>query len=417
PATCELALVAALLGRPLEVAGAGPYAGLAQGPQGLLAVLAREVILPWRYACPFTGAEMGALAAARLLGQWRRLIDGNRPVGAIHGVARWKRGTLDALLWAGRGRPPYGGQGKGRVLVWQARTPARVLARLAGPVGEIEDGPIRSAGLGAHCVPPLSIVVDELGPYFDPARESGLERLLARAAFPPDLLARAAALRGAIVAGGVGKYGAGGGALAAWPADGRRRVLVVGQVADDRAMALGGAGCTNLALLQAARRLEPQAHIIWRPHPDVVAGLRPGALPPDQVRALADAEAAEAPIAGLLAGADAVHVISSLAGFEALLRGCAVTVHGLPFYAGWGLTRDLAITPARRRRRLALDELVAAALILYPRYLDPLTRLPCPPEVLVARLVAGVGQRGLGWPLVALRRWQGRLRRWLAARA
>jgi capsular polysaccharide export protein len=44
--------------------------------------------------------------------------------------------------------------------------------------------------------------------------------------------------------------------------------------------------------------------------------------------------------------------------------------------------------PPRRGRRLSLDELVAGALILYPRYRDPVTGLPCPPEVLMERLAA-----------------------------
>jgi capsular polysaccharide export protein len=33
-----------------------------------------------------------------------------------------------------------------------------------------------------------------------------------------------------------------------------------------------------------------------------------------------------------------------------------------------------------------VDELAAAALILYPRYVDPVTLLPCPPEVMLDRL-------------------------------
>jgi capsular polysaccharide export protein len=37
---------------------------------------------------------------------------------------------------------------------------------------------------------------------------------------------------------------------------------------------------------------------------------------------------------------------------------------------------------------LPLDALVAGALILYPRYRDPVTGLPCPPEVLLGRLAA-----------------------------
>ena len=32
---------------------------------------------------------------------------------------------------------------------------------------------------------------------------------------------------------------------------------------------------------------------------------------------------------------------------------------------------------------------VAAALLIYPRYLDPLTGLPCPAEIMVRRLVDG----------------------------
>jgi capsular polysaccharide export protein len=80
-----------------------------------------------------------------------------------------------------------------------------------------------------------------------------------------------------------------------------------------------------------------------------------------------------------------VHTISSLAGFEALLRGKAVTTYGAPFYAGWGLTTDRLRIP-RRCRTASLDELVAAALIVYPLYLDPVTGKPCRVETVIARL-------------------------------
>ena len=48
---------------------------------------------------------------------------------------------------------------------------------------------------------------------------------------------------------------------------------------------------------------------------------------------------------------DEVHVNSSLAGFEALLRGTKVSTYGVPFYAGWGLTEDHGPIPARRTAR------------------------------------------------------------------
>ena len=79
------------------------------------------------------------------------------------------------------------------------------LAARGVALGEVEDGFIRSAGLGANCVPPLSVIVDGAGAHFDPARENGLERMLAMGDFSPDLLARAAALRARLVAAGICK--------------------------------------------------------------------------------------------------------------------------------------------------------------------------------------------------------------------
>jgi capsular polysaccharide export protein len=72
-------------------------------------------------------------------------------------------------------------------------------------------------------------------------------------------------------------------------------------------------------------------------------------------------------------------VLTSLIGFEALLRGTQVVCWGQPFYAGWGLTQDRH-PHARRTRRLALDELVAGALLRYPVYLSRVDGLNCTPE-------------------------------------
>ena len=252
---------------------------------------------------------------------------------------------------------------------------------------EVEDGFIRSAGLGADCVPPLSIIVDGEGVHFDPSQPSGLERLLQDGEFPPELIARAAALRAAIVDGGLSKYGRGKAAAPQRPGGARLHVLVPGQVEDDRAVTSGGALSSNLELLRRARAEAGQdAYVIYKPHPDVLAGHRRGRIAEKDMAQLADRVEETAPITALIAQVDEVHVNSSLAGFEALLRGKPVTVHGVPFYAGWGLTNDRGPVPARRCARRSLDELVAATYLLYPRYLDPITGLPCPAEVLVQRL-------------------------------
>lgn len=58
--------------------------------------------------------------------------------------------------------------------------------------------------------------------------------------------------------------------------------------------------------------------------------------------------------------------MTSLGGFEALLRGKKVYCYGQPFYAGWGLTQD-AYPINRRNKILSLNALIAGALIEYPR--------------------------------------------------
>jgi capsular polysaccharide export protein len=193
----------------------------------------------------------------------------------------------------------------------------------------------------------------------------------------------------------------------------RYNVLVAGQVEDDRSITTGGFGMTNLELLARARANEPDAHIIYKPHPDVVAGHRKGHVETAVALRFADEIQQNASITSLLDIVDGVHVITSLAGFEALLRGKTVTTHGAPFYAGFGLTRDLGDVPARRTRRLSLDELVAGTLLIYPRYIDPVTRLPCPAELLVERMA--LGQASISTPLIIFRQWQGRLRSLLRA--
>ena len=78
--------------------------------------------------------------------------------------------------------------------------------------------------------------------------------------------------------------------------------------------------------------------------------------------------------------------MTSLLGFEALIRGIPVTVHGRPFYAGWGLTEDLH--PCRAVSAGSVSrELLAGALMLYPVYVHGESGLVCPVEVAVQGLV------------------------------
>jgi capsular polysaccharide export protein len=420
----ELALIAALAQVPLESVGSGPYAQLDGTPSLsiLRRIFDRWAVDAFAYFDPYSGDPISFRQAAEYCSFWRNLIDRNRDIRAAAGFAFWKRSTVGPLLWRGSEGTPFGvsrtSVGSGElVALWRSRASAASIAQLesrGAHLVEVEDGFIRSTGLGADCVPPLSIVVDRLGAHFDPARPSELEQMLEHGVFSTDILERARELRRLIVDSGVSKYDAGRTSLDRRSGE-KLHVLVPGQVEDDRAVVCGGGGLTsNLELLRKVRAQRPDAYIMYKPHPDVEAGHRRGAVANRLCLSIADEIVRNEPISALLDLADEVHVNSSLAGFEALMRGKPVTTYGVPFYAGWGLTRDLGRVPSRRTARRSLDELVAAVLLLYPRYLDPVTGLPCPAEILVRRLAERQAPKRDGI-VVRFRKLQGRCRRGLEA--
>ncbi|MDU8943444.1 capsular polysaccharide biosynthesis protein [Ovoidimarina sediminis] len=327
---------------------------------------------------------------------WRE----DRQGWVARGMSRWKRPHLDAFF--GRVQPVIHGADAAigrRVMVWARHaTPGETVVR-------VEDGFLRSRGLGAALTPPASLVLDDLGIYYDPRSESRLERLIAEAAaLEPRALGRAEALIARIRETGVTKYNTGG-AMPDLPEG--RHILVPGQVEDDASLVTaGGEVRRNDVLLALVRERNPGAVVIYKPHPDVLAGYREGAV----AAANADIVLGEVDAAAALAEVDEVWTMTSLLGFEALLRGLPVTVTGAPFYAGWGLTDDIGTVPARRTARPSLAALAHAALIEYPRYLDPVTGRPCPPEVIVDRLAEG-GLPGPKGVLALMQRLKGRLGR------
>jgi capsular polysaccharide export protein len=260
----------------------------------------------------------------------------------------------------------------------------------------IEDGFMRSVGLGADLIRPVSWVIDDLGIYFDATRPSRLERILTETAFDEFSLQRAAALREKIVATGLTKYNVGAGGWQRPGNSGRRVILVPGQVETDASIAYGAPEgiCSvrrNMDLLRAVRQDNPDAWVVYKPHPDVLAGLRIKGVDEDAALQWCDEQVIDVPMGELLDKVDEVHVLTSLAGFEALLRGKRVTCYGQPFYAGWGLTSDMVPLP-RRMRRLALDELVAGALIEYPKYMSRTSGEFTSPEQALDELLVWRGQ-------------------------
>mgnify|MGYP003365519355 CR=1 FL=1 len=379
------------------------------------------------WTSPFTGRQVDFATMVDIVSDAKRAWLQKRTLGVCVGMAWWKRRRIKQFFegsglgvvfrsrsFAARQSAEKRGTG---IAVWVSRAPRGLFRLAAGaniPVAKVEDGFLRSIGLGSDLLPPFSIVLDQRGIYFDPSCCSDLECLLSGAEFTEALRVRAAALIKVLVERNISKYGASPptGSYQDIPA-GKRIILVPGQVGDDLSIRLGCSEIAdNLSLLKAVRQRNSEAYIIFRPHPDVDAGHRNGHVPDEVVLLYADEIQRGGSMTALIAGVDEVHTMTSLAGFEALLRKRSVVVYGQPFYAGWGLTEDMVPPLARRGRQLSLEDLVAATLILYPCYLDPVTLLPCGPEILIERLL----QPELWKPslVTRLRRVQGRLHKHVA---
>ncbi len=285
-----------------------------------------------------------------------------------------------------------------QVLVWGSRYP-----ELANPI-RVEDGFIRSRGLGSNLCRPSSLSIDPVGIYFDSRRPSGLEQLLNQQPLSEQELERGAALVDLLRQHGVSKYNVGTVQLFTPPGDGRALVLVVGQVDGDASILTGSPVIrSNEQLLWAVRAARPDAHILFKPHPDVVAGNRAGAISAECLARCVDSQVLDLGLTSLYPHVDELHTMTSLSGFEALVQGVKVTTWGQPFYSGWGLTED--IHPAERRQRtLPLAALVYLTLVAYPRYIDWQSGLWMSPEQLIRQLAVqgnSSSQKASRW-----QRWQ-----------
>ena len=430
----EIGFLALLAGRVVQCfdnsfySGWGVTADNARVAQHLLRrtvdqIFAGACLVATRYLDPYQKTASTFEQTLSILTEWRKIESANRRVAVLVGMSFWKRRRVAEFFRSTVGTPIFrrttkralsaaGAGSGGAVAVWASRIPAGLVeaaARQKVPLIRVEDGFVRSVGLGSDFVPAASLVLDRSGMYYDPDARSDLEQLLLEAEFESALIARAGKLIDQLVARGVTKYNLAGASaptleFPGYDASVRRRILVPGQVEDDLSVRLGGGDIRgNLDLLARVRAANPDGLILYKPHPDVEAGHRTGAIPDRLAGQFADRIIRDRSTAALFSQIDELHTLTSLAGFEGLLRRLRVVVYGRPFYAGWGLTvDDLAID---RGRQLTLEELVAGALILYPRYLDPVTRLPCPPEIVLERFYTPRLWRP--GPLVIGRRIQG----------
>lgn len=380
-------------------------------------VFAAAYLLYARYINPVRGERCGIHDTIGLLAEQRRQNERNRGFHACVRFPWWKKAYAKAFLQSTGGETEFyqekdsailAAQLKGgEIVVWSSSVGTTLQQSCDAAnitLARMEDGFIRSVGLGSDFNWPYSLVVDRKGIYYDPSRPSELEDILNAMPKHPEheaLIEQASALRNFILQHGLTKYNTDGTNLPLKLPEGKNIILVPGQVEDDASVRCGGFGMGNMELLRGTRNAKPDDFIIYKPHPDVESSNRQGKLSDATVLRYADLFLRDFPMGRLLPLVDEVHTLTSQTGFEALLRGVKVFTYGGPFYAGWGLTVDCRAFP-RRKSCLNLDELVAGVLLLYPSYYDWQTESFCRAEDVCNRLLQPDGQmRGRVWARIA----------------
>ena len=302
-----------------------------------------------------------------------------------------------------------------QLVTWASKNQNKVekmLKKWGGVSWQVEDGFIRSTGLGTDLTAPASLVLDKTGIYYNPNSPSDLESLLQNKQYSEAELARAGKLRSSLLENELSKYNLGKkfdkNIITSKP--NQTVILIPGQVEDDASIKTGCIDVSsNSDLIKAVRRNEPDAYLIYKPHPDVVSGNRKGKVDVKVLDKYTDLVLLDASITDCLAVVDEVHTMTSLVGFEGLMRELKVVCYGLPFYSNWGLTEDRHLL-SRRTRKLTLDELVAATLIDYPLYINWEAGDFTTPEVIVEQLKKRIDQQGgkqsnqVFWPYRQIRK-------------
>ncbi|MGK0444636.1 MAG: capsular polysaccharide export protein [Bermanella sp.] len=291
---------------------------------------------------------------------------------AVPNVSLWKRSFLPEFVSASAGQVRFTEPKSNDVrLLWGMKQQDEQSC------WRIEDGFIRSVGLGADLRRPSSLVLDDKGIYYNGKQASRLESLLEQYDLNAYEHCRAVHLLEQLRESNITKYNVESSSDVAQfvtQANGKEIVLVTGQFQQDLSMQFGAHNiCDNLTLLQQVKADFPHAFVIYKEHPDVYSGVRPGRIDEVKVFEYADAYVTDTSLTDLFSITQRLCTICSLAGFEALTRGLAVTTYGLPFYGGWGLTDDKCDFPRRTRMR-TIEELAYIALVLYGRYVNWNTR-------------------------------------------
>ncbi len=354
-------------------------------------------ILYSEYFNPYLNQKSDIFDTIHTLAKYKKIEQANSNTLYFLGFTLWKRWFMKpffkaknnkiiflnslAALYKAKLNP------EDKIFIWGKKYDKTLLAKyFSNEIFLVEDGFLRSVFLGSDLTRPFSLIVDSKGLYVDPSKPSDLEDILQNHIFDESLKQRAKKLISTITQNKFSKYNGLKHETLNFNTN-KKIILIPAQVEDDASMILGGAGCDTLELLQSVRKVNENAFIVFKPHPDVLSGNRKGLKDKSIILKYCDEIIENVSIDSAINACDEVHTITSTSGFDALLRGKKVVVYGKPFYAGWGLTTDLHEIP-RRTRVLSLEELVAGVLILYPRYIHPKSKNLCEVELALDTMLA-----------------------------
>ena len=143
---------------------------------------------------------------------------------------------------------------------------------------------------------------------------------------------------------------------------------MAGQVAGDASLRFGGLPDNlqnDYGLLKQVRNDYPDAYILYKPHPDVTKGNRAEGTDFDKCHQFYDQQEINASVIACINACDMVAVLTSQAGFDALIRGKKVVCYGESFYKNYGLCSN---DKSNLNSDITLDNFIYAALIEYPLY-------------------------------------------------
>jgi len=313
----------------------------------------------------------------------------------------WKARQINRFLYLPKGKfvknfKSFKSKSK-NIIVWGKNKKTDLYISKVNEFISVEDGFVRSVGLGGDLYPPYSLLFDKKGIHFDASRKSNLEDLLQNRIVSKKELIRSRKLIDLIIKLNISKYNLNLKKINSFPSiiSKKNIIAVLGQVENDNSIIYGVPNDTipktNYSLVAQVKKDYPDSYIIYKPHPDVDSGLRAKGKKEEAINKIADFVANDTPLEFIFNKAQKVAVFTSLGGFEALIRGISVITYGLPFYAGWGLTEDKLknhVWAKRRKRELHLEELIFISLIEYPFYNSIKNRCPVEIEHVIDELIS-----------------------------